>query len=127
MERKVAESPRQALLCAADRIERDGLYKGSFFAPKNSPDGPCCTAGALMLCCGYDFTKGGWPKDSMAMDRKAMVAPDPGRMVYGAALGVLVERDVIKKHRSSIVSWNDHPDRTKEEVVLELRAAAEQA
>lgn len=89
----------EVLLKAADYIEKYGWCQEAAF----SPDGRACLLGGIYAACGglrrdaglYDTP----PNYDKAVSRIAKFAPN---------LGV----------------WNDHPHRTKDEVVAVLRKAA---
>lgn len=94
---------------AADAIETRGHHKGWYVGPC----GELCVAGAVYVAAGmepqFERTPEGWPDYRADLDiaaRKALLA--------------------LSRHiTATAVAWNDHPDRTQEEVVATLRAAAE--
>lgn len=88
---------------AADLIERDGWCQKHF----RGENGEHCLTDALMRAAGC------FPGDSFGT--KAVS--------YGKAYDVLTRR----VRRKNLVFWNDKPGRTKDEVVVALRAAAERA
>ena len=103
-------SPAEVLEAAADRIERDGWYRGDFFAdppPYFNVDDiariliatpkPCCVSGALIAEVGHYDT-------------------DTAERLLMQHLGL--------RWIDELPRWNDAPGRTKEEVVAALRAAA---
>lgn len=107
---------------AADVIERNGLADGQWYRPvgnKSPLDCPVCAGGALAVAAGFFPT--------YASDNEPTGA-------FANAVGVLAERLGVFKEQYrtaqavllyGIAPWND-ADRTAEEVVRELRAAAEQ-
>lgn len=107
---------------AADIIEHNGLVAGRWWEPtgNRSPlDCPMCTGGALAVAAGF------FP--GYAADREPTGAYADAVRVLARRLGVGLAqhrtvRDVLLY---GIAPWND-ADRTAEEVVRELRAAAEQ-
>ena len=106
-------SPAEVLDAAADRIERDGWYRGDFFAdppPFFNVDDiariliatpkPCCVSGALIAETGYYETS------------------------FDSAAETLLMQHLGLRWIDELPRWNDAPGRTKEEVVAALRAAA---
>lgn len=91
---------------AADRIERDGWYQGSYYEGYESGTNPgvalrchpqpCCVLGAISA----ESTEGCWLADQALLD------------FVGGSI--------------SLDRWNDAPERTQAEVVAALRGAAEQ-
>lgn len=100
------KSDAQILEDAADIIDRQGLHRGGFVPRSWREDGvcftdaiqsgaPCCIVGALLTVSDYSETPG----------------------TSGWDLGEYAAGE-------EPANWNDHPDRTKEEVVTALRDAA---
>jgi hypothetical protein len=92
---------------AADIIETCGLWKGEpwpYSADPYRTGQPCCTVAAIDIAAGRgDF--------------------DPENWDFNPELRLL---DVIGQ-RSNIAGWSDAPERTADDVVAALRAAAELA
>ncbi len=100
----VTEEPwRDLVRRAADLIEMHGLAKHT----TRDADGRMCIRGALMVACG-------WPDDR-------------GDLYWGFAVAEARDADLaIARHVGcqDLPYWNNVPERTKEEVVAALRAAA---
>lgn len=98
---------RRVLLGAADLIERCGLLKGDYWPghldhlPYVDGD-PCCSYGAVLVTVDATYRS---------------------ERVKIAARGRL-RHHLRGRGPGTIAEWNDHPDRTKDEVVAMLRAAA---
>ncbi len=95
---------QKLLLDAADLIEKGGLAKHRFAISKSDGNTSYCAAGALTAA---DHAK---EFLSMSVTGKTAFAR------FNAYIGPT----------RSISTWNDKPERTKEEVVTALRAAVEQ-
>jgi hypothetical protein len=103
-DRKWDQPWRALLLRAADFLERHQLHKGSL---KNG-EGGFCMRGALMWCDG-------------APTVLAFAGCGPEVRMASAAVASYVGHP---KSSDVAFKWNDHPARTKEEVVAAMRAAA---
>lgn len=116
--------PSEVLDSAANIILRDGWYQGNFYEPPPAVDGlaaaddeanrsaPCCQDGALQRAIwGVAYVGGHW-----------WIDPTPQAQAYKQARAYMEQ--VVGDNS---IDWNDHPDRTKEEVVAALRQAAENA
>lgn len=92
---------------AANVIRRNGLHKGSFYDKGSSaPNWSCCTYGAINIASG-----GNSPQ----------ATNDAGKLAYAALTKFLGLSDGIG---DCIADWSDHPDRTAEQVIAALEAAA---
>lgn len=102
---------RELLLCAADHIERVGLYRGWFWPQGRQPvkDRPCCALGALRVCADPEAMDGGLPQSIM------------NSPVVMAAV------EVLKAHLNidSVSDWNDKRVADAAEVAAAMRAAAD--
>jgi len=99
----------ETLYKAADHIEQNGWYQGYFWPrpdigwePPYVDGDPCCALGAIAVV--EDVNPHGVDTEAMKY-----VAEHVG-------LGT-----------ASFADWNDDPDRTKDEVLVALRGAAERA
>jgi hypothetical protein len=100
---------REVLLAAADHIERFGWQQRYF----GTPGKPCCLLGAISVAAGN--RAGGHAVNSSSADAER--AADRRIMQY-----------LRSTHRAiDLVTWNDSPGRTAEEVIAALRGAAEEA
>lgn len=119
-------TPQEVLSAAADHMEEVGLYKGDFYDPGDrghryadhallgpvilgAQQKPCCALGAIYAAAAPSLRLG------MRIDT------DP---LAGRATSLLV-RQIGLEDEVSIPDWNDAPERTQEEVVAALRAAAQ--
>ena len=102
---------------AADLIEERGLNKGWYFGP----DGSCCMRGAIILA-----TDPTYPLLSEAEAAQASAVPF---IPFDASKAFRkLDAHLLRRHICfDAVSWQDAEERTEEEVVGELRAAAEAA
>jgi hypothetical protein len=118
-------TPQEILTRAADHLERVGLYKGDFYDSRDKAsqyaeraittevisevqDKPCCALGAI-----YAVTP--------AMPRERIdILGDVERASRLLARHISPEYDT-----ADIPTWNDWTNRTKEDVVAALRAAAQ--
>ena len=94
---------------AADAIQERGHCKGNFV----DAAGNLCVAGALYLAAGLPVVGIAKPRDGWDA-AKSYADADEAAAAFRRYVG------------SSVYTWNDQPERTKEEVVAALRAAAEQ-
>jgi hypothetical protein len=101
---KELEPWQKILLGAADAIEERGLFKG-YFCPTESLStvGPFCANGAMRFA---------YMGDALGHPNELGHLRDAYEKL-SAYLGV-----------QSVAVWNDHPHRTKGEVVAAMRAAA---
>lgn len=91
---------RQTLLDAARYIETHGWVQGEL----GTCDGPVCAMGALHYLPG--------------------VMPENQVEAWGRLMTYLKLSNEIVNQLHPIAAWNDAPERTKDEVVAALRAAA---
>jgi len=93
---------KDALIKAADLIEKNGLTKGRFI----NSDKCHCTVGAI------NEVTGKWP---------TLVTEESYHVIafFGSYIDTYTEDP-----EASIYSWNDEEERTQEQVVNELRKAA---
>lgn len=143
----------QILREAADHIEKVGLGKGDFFTPMvpgETPLGerPCCTMGAIGLETGYYFQDPQRPSqwDVISLydyeDDAAMIALGNARTPEDEAAAMRPESRPIARlledtrlylagylgehgHTKHVPTWNDDDERTAEDVISTLRAAAD--
>lgn len=117
-------TPQEVLSAAADHMEEVGLYKGDFYDSDDMDDmyaccplltevveearnKSCCALGAIYAVVPTRFTR-------------ARVDIEP---LVDRATGLLVGHLGVHSV-NAIPDWNDAPERTQEEVVAALRAAA---
>jgi len=101
---------------AANVIRRNGFYKGSMFrllAGKRAAECPVCTWGALAIAvCGTP---------ELPTNREVrQVLPVVKTLARFLGLGTAGDDAMW-----TIPDWNDHPDRTAEQVIAALEAAAQ--
>lgn len=88
---------------AADLLEREGWIQGAL----ESREGRCAV-GAIRAACGIDNNR-----DFDKQERKLIALSR--RAIWAARRGLPF---------ATITAWNDHPARTREEVITALRKAA---
>jgi hypothetical protein len=101
------------LRAAADVIRRDGWTQETYVG-----GGGCrCLVGAIVAALGGNYGEGSIPLDNQARARKA-------RTAFAKHFGHMDDR-----WWGDLIDWNDDPDRTADEVIaaLEAAAAAEEA
>lgn len=102
----------EVLNSAADLIERDGLHKGDYWPGQRDgtpcqPGVPCCVHGALAVASGLTVLPVVFPPLPAANILRWNLRNQQGVWVVHLA------------------DWNDAEERTAEDVVTALRAAAE--
>lgn len=102
---------------AADIIEERGLHKGSFVDRAAADEATCapCTLGALLIAAGAEIR-------ANANSGNFYLWPTAARFARVDSTLNYLEQFVHTQH---LPDWNDEPDRTKEDVVRTLRAAAD--
>jgi hypothetical protein len=130
--------PSEILDKAADIVERNGWTKGEWYRPvemgpdESGADGgdvpenecPVCAGAAINLALKYlpDYQH-----DDDFMDENAEMAFTAlaARVDHEVRQDVETGRPLLAHHLlDAVTSWNDRHDRTADEVVAELRAAA---
>lgn len=118
--------PSEILDKAADHIETYGHAKKEWIGVPDDlarPDEECaaCAGGAINIA-------GGHPPD---FDAYRHLSDDPAAQAWEAmanrvtsSIGLNTEMYGIKDAIGAVTGWNDEDDRTAEQVVAELRAAA---
>lgn len=103
---------------AADHIEANGWYRGTWFESYDSPDDlptdcPSCILGSLLVACKSENIT-----DFMAARRS---------LYYGVGSTYLdfLEGEEDRNFVGSIVEWNDNMAESAEEVINRLRNAAD--
>ena len=100
---------------AADHIDTYRWWQGGFspWHQRKDPKAACCAGGAINVV--LVGSPGGPPVWTLAVERpyRALIAH--------LDLDALADEEVAE----TVGRWNDHPDRTAEEVTAALRACAE--
>lgn len=105
-------TPAGLLDAAAEVIERDGWHQGNY-AESNDPHAAVCSLGAINRAAGND-----------ANTRSASGAAYDARIALAHDLGDDWQVEGCTHPAEIIAGWNDHPHRTADEVVAQLRASA---
>lgn len=117
---------------AADVIERNGWTKGKWYTPLEvspeelSTENECavCAAAAINIALDYlpDYQH---DDDFMDEDAEKAFTVLAARVDHEVRLDVETGHPLFAHHLlDAVTSWNDRHDRTAEQVVAELRAAA---
>jgi hypothetical protein len=113
---------QEMLRAAADYIETYGLHKGDYFDDTYDGEGkpPCCGYGALRMIDGsLRKTRAGWEWALTPSE----VRSQRYRVIRKLTLGFLGPNG--DDGNDNYASWNDAPDRTKEEVCEYFRWVAD--
>jgi hypothetical protein len=98
------------LRAAADVLRRDGWTQGDYVA-----DGCHCLVGAIVAALGGKDGEGSIPIDNQP---RALAARRTLAQHFG---------DMSTDWWADLIDWNDDPDRTADEVIAALEAAADAA
>jgi len=103
-------TPQETLIKAAELIEEHGWDRHTYY----DPDTDCyCVDGAIMAVTGHEPMIDGYRLSKTTQD---LYDRDAAEQLLMEHLGISTIPALFR--------WNDDPDRTKEEVVSALKAAA---
>ncbi|MFY2788494.1 DUF6197 family protein [Rhodococcus sp. MALMAid1271] len=104
---------------AADLLADKGWNRGYY----QSPEGCLCAVGAITLAAGgcFSYDEDGTPDDFQGPN-------DDSRGIYAAmeAVEQAVSGSVGVDAARDLVTWNDDPDRTQQEVIDTFRSVAKE-